>query len=373
MNNFMNMKFLNKNMKNLPLPSNINLWWNMGSLLGTCLFIQLITGIFLTFHYNSCTNLAFESIIHISRNVNNGWIIRLIHANGASMFFLIVFLHISRGLFYGSYKLKKTWISGNIILLTLMATAFLGYVLPWGQMSFWGATVITNLLSAIPYLGMDIVNWIWGGFSVDKPTLSRFFSFHFILPFLILLISLIHITLLHEKGSSNPLGINSSQDKISFHPFFSIKDLMSLIFSSFMLLILIFYSPFLLMDPENFIQANSMVTPPHIQPEWYFLFAYAILRSIPNKLGGVIALLMSILIISTLSFSMKSKFQSTINYPINKMILWIIFNSTILLTWIGAQPVSEPYITTSQILTIIYFLQFILLPINTKIWDKFYN
>nr|QTC32055.1 cytochrome b [Nisia fuliginosa] len=365
-----NMKMINKNLKNIPLPSNINLWWNMGSLLGMCLSIQLITGIFLTFHYNSSTLMAFESIIQIMRNVNNGWFIRLIHANGASLFFLIIFMHVGRGLYYGSYKIKYTWMSGNLILLTTMATAFLGYVLPWGQMSFWGATVITNLMSAIPYLGNTIVNWIWGGFAVDSPTLSRFFSFHFILPFLISLLSIIHMTLLHEKGSSNPLGINSSQDKISFHPFFTIKDLMSMILTLIMLLIMLFYSPFTFMDPENFIQANPMMTPPHIQPEWYFLFAYAILRSIPNKLGGVVALMMSIMILLTLPFSMKSKFQSCINYPMNKFILWMLFNLIILLTWVGARPVSQPFILTSQILTIMYFSQFLMLPILTKLWDK---
>nr|WOW98916.1 cytochrome b [Metanigrus sp.] len=363
-------QFVNMMIIDLPSPSNISLWWNFGSLLGLSLSIQIITGIFLAMHYNSSTTQAFESIINITRNVNYGWTLRLIHANGASLFFTIMFLHTGRGLYYGLYKNKKTWISGNFILMITMATAFLGYVLPWGQMSFWGATVITNLISAIPYLGNNLVNWIWGGFSVDEPTLNRFFTLHFLMPFIVLIMVIIHLIMLHEKGSSNPLGLQSNNDKIPFHPYFSIKDMMGLIITVSLFMTMNFLFPYITMDPENFSPANPMVTPIHIQPEWYFLFAYAILRSIPNKLGGVIALIMSILILSTLSFSMKSKFQSCQNYPTNKFMMWLLINLFLLLTWIGARPVSEPYIMTGQILTILYFAMFLIMPISSKLMDK---
>nr|WOW99163.1 cytochrome b [Tropiduchidae sp. 2 WQW-2023a] len=361
---------LNNFIIDLPSPSNISSWWNFGSMLGMCLMIQTISGIFLSMHYSANVMNAFESIIHISRNVNYGWMIRNIHANGASMFFIMIYLHTSRGIFYGSYKLKKTWISGTIILMTLMATAFLGYVLPWGQMSFWGATVITNLISAIPYMGSMIVKWIWGGFSVDNPTLNRFFSFHFILPFMLMMMVMTHLIFLHEKGSSNPMGMKNDIDKIPFHPYFSIKDILGMMISILMFSMIINLNPAILMDPDNFLPANPMNTPIHIKPEWYFLFAYAILRSIPSKLGGVIALLMSILILLTLPFSMKSKFKSNKMYPINKMISWILANSFILLTWIGARPVEEPFILTGQILTIMYFLMFLMKPMMANKWDK---
>uniref|UniRef100_A0AB38XYP0 Cytochrome b n=1 Tax=Metanigrus guttatus TaxID=3038047 RepID=A0AB38XYP0_9HEMI len=365
-----NIQFVNMMIIDLPSPSNINLWWNYGSLLGLSLSIQIITGIFLAMHYNSSTMEAFESIINITRNVNYGWTLRLIHTNGASLFFTIMFLHTGRGMYYGLYKNKKTWISGNLILMTTMATAFLGYVLPWGQMSFWGATVITNLISAIPYIGNNLVTWIWGGFSVDEPTLNRFFTLHFLMPFIVLLMVIIHLILLHESGSSNPLGLLSNNDKIPFHPFFSIKDIMGLIMVISLFMSINFLFPYITMDPENFSPANPMITPIHIQPEWYFLFAYAILRSIPNKLGGVIALIMSILILSTLPFSMKSKFQSCQNYSMNKLTMWMLINLFFMLTWIGARPVSEPYILTGQILTIMYFFSFLALPISSKIMDK---
>nr|YP_009306447.1 cytochrome b [Ricania speculum]AOP19356.1 cytochrome b [Ricania speculum] len=354
----------------LPSPSNISTWWNFGSLLGICLMMQIITGIFLSMHYTPNINNAFKSVIHITRDVNYGWLIRNIHANGASLFFLLTFLHAGRGLYYGSFKLKKTWISGTIIMLMLMATAFLGYVLPWGQMSFWGATVITNLISAIPYMGDMIVKWMWGGFAVDNPTLNRFFSFHFILPFLLSMMVMTHLIFLHETGSSNPLGTKNNIDKIPFHPYFSIKDILGMVITMSMFSLIINTNPFITMDPENFTPANPMITPIHIQPEWYFLFAYAILRSIPSKLGGVIALAMSIMILISLPFSMKNKFQSTKMYPTNKPMFWIFINTFILLTWIGMRPVEEPYILTGQILTIIYFSMFILMPLNTKMWDK---
>nr|WOW98968.1 cytochrome b [Borysthenes sp. 2 WQW-2023a] len=362
--------FLNNMLIDLPSPSNISTMWNFGSLLGLCLSIQMMTGIFLAMHYSPSITMAFKSIIHILRNVNYGWMMRNIHANGASMFFMFLFMHTGRGLYFGSFMLKKTWISGNMIMMMLMATAFLGYVLPWGQMSFWGATVITNLMSAIPYLGNMLVNWIWGGFSVENPTLNRFFILHFILPFILTIMISIHILFLHETGSSNPLGVKNNIDKISFHPFFSSKDILGMTMTMMLFTMMTTYKPQMLMDSENFLMANPMTTPPHIQPEWYFLFAYAILRSIPNKLGGVLALLMSILSLSTLSFSMKPKFKSMSMYPLNKMMFWMFINSTIMLTWIGMLPVEPPFMLIGQILTTLYFLFFFLNPLTTKLWDK---
>nr|YP_010990550.1 cytochrome b [Zanna robusticephalica]WOW98864.1 cytochrome b [Zanna robusticephalica] len=360
---------INSFLIDLPTPSNISLWWNFGSLLGICLMIQIMTGLFLSMHYSPNIYQAFKSIIHIIREVNYGWLMRNIHANGASMFFMLIYIHIGRGLYYGSFKMSNTWISGTIILLILMGTAFMGYVLPWGQMSFWGATVITNLISAIPYIGNEMVQWIWGGYSVDNPTLNRFFTFHFILPFILTMMVLIHLIFLHETGSSNPLGVKNNIDKIQFHPLFTIKDIMGMMITLSILMITINMNPFITMDPENFTPANPMVTPPHIQPEWYFLFAYAILRSIPSKLGGVIALLMSIMILMTLPFSMNSKFKTNSFYPINKILYWMLINSFMLLTWIGARPVEEPYILTGQLLTILYFSFFILTPMLTSLWE----
>nr|YP_010235806.1 cytochrome b [Bambusicaliscelis fanjingensis]QTD82424.1 cytochrome b [Bambusicaliscelis fanjingensis] len=362
--------FINNFIIDLPSPSNISTWWNFGSILGLCLMIQIISGIFLAMHYSPNINQAFKSIIHIMRDVNYGWMMRNIHANGASMFFIMMYLHTGRGLYYGSYKLKKTWLSGILIMLTLMATAFMGYVLPWGQMSFWGATVITNLISAIPYIGEMIVKWVWGGFAVDNPTLNRFFTFHFILPFMLSMMIIMHLIFLHETGSSNPLGMKNNIDKIPFHPYFTIKDLLGFTIIMFMFTMMMNNSPYMFSDPENFNMANAMITPIHIQPEWYFLFAYAILRSIPNKLGGVMALLLSILILMTLPFSMKNKFQSNMFYPKNKFMFWALINNFILLTWIGARPVEEPFILTGQILTVIYFLIFFMLPLLSKKWDK---
>nr|YP_010303538.1 cytochrome b [Phyllonorycter ringoniella]ULF47721.1 cytochrome b [Phyllonorycter ringoniella] len=363
-------KIINNSLIDLPSPSNISIWWNFGSLLGLCLMIQILTGLFLTMYYTANIELAFFSVNYICRNVNYGWLIRTIHANGASFFFLCVYLHIGRGIYYESYYLKFTWLIGVIILFLLMATAFLGYVLPWGQMSFWGATVITNLLSAIPYLGKTLVNWIWGGFAIDNATLTRFYTFHFILPFIITMMTMIHLLFLHQTGSNNPLGMNSNMDKIPFHPFFSYKDLLGYLIMLFILTILTLTNPYLLGDPDNFIPANPLVTPIHIQPEWYFLFAYAILRSIPNKLGGVIALFMSIMILMTMPFSYNMKMQGNQFYPINQFMFWTLITTFLLLTWAGARPVEEPYIFTSQILTIVYFSYFILNPIMKNLWDK---
>nr|YP_009630816.1 cytochrome b [Notocrypta curvifascia]QBS14477.1 cytochrome b [Notocrypta curvifascia] len=364
------LKILNNSLVDLPSPSNISSLWNFGSLLALCLIIQIITGLFLSMYYTANIELAFYSVNYICRNVNYGWLIRTLHANGASFFFICIYIHIGRGIYYESFKFTYTWIVGIIILFLLMATAFMGYVLPWGQMSFWGATVITNLLSAIPYLGTILVQWIWGGFAVDNATLTRFYSFHFIFPFIILALSMIHLIFLHQTGSNNPLGINSNIDKIPFHPFFTYKDLIGIIILLLCLLMLTLINPYLLGDPDNFIPANPLVTPVHIQPEWYFLFAYAILRSIPNKLGGVIALVMSILILIILPVSLNKKMQGIQFYPINQILFWIMISIIFLLTWIGARPVEAPFIIIGQILTIMYFTYFIINPMISKMWDK---
>nr|YP_010274876.1 cytochrome b [Pseudocoladenia dea]UJV31559.1 cytochrome b [Pseudocoladenia dea]WGM81128.1 cytochrome b [Pseudocoladenia dea]WGM81141.1 cytochrome b [Pseudocoladenia fabia]WNN66899.1 cytochrome b [Pseudocoladenia festa] len=363
-------KIINNSLIDLPTPSNISMWWNFGSLLALCLIIQIISGLFLTMYYTANIELAFYSVNYICRNVNYGWLIRTLHANGASFFFICIYLHIGRGIYYESFNFKYTWMVGIIILFILMATAFMGYVLPWGQMSFWGATVITNLLSAIPYLGTMLVQWIWGGFAIDNATLTRFYSFHFLLPFIILMLTMIHLLFLHQTGSNNPLGINSNLDKIPFHPFFTFKDLIGAIIFILLLLLLILTNPYLMGDPDNFIPANPLVTPVHIQPEWYFLFAYAILRSIPNKLGGVIALVMSILILIILPFTFNKKIQGIQFYPINQIMFWSMVTTVILLTWIGARPVETPYILTGQLLTILYFSYFIINPFINKLWDK---
>nr|YP_010946425.1 cytochrome b [Balta maculata]WGO57143.1 cytochrome b [Balta maculata] len=363
------LKIINNALIDLPTPSNISSWWNFGSLLGLCLMIQIITGMFLSMHYCPNIELAFNSVNHICRDINYGWLMRTLHANGASMFFICIYMHIGRGLYYGSYKLNYTWSVGVIILFLTMAAAFMGYVLPWGQMSFWGATVITNLLSAIPFVGIDLVQWVWGGFAVDNATLNRFFTFHFLVPFIISAMVMIHLMFLHQTGSNNPLGLNSNIDKIAFHPYFTTKDIFGFMIMMMMLVLLTLKKPYMLGDPDNFIPANPLITPIHIQPEWYFLFAYAILRSIPNKLGGVIALIMSISILFFMPL-IKSNFRSTQFYPTNQLLYWSMLNIVILLTWIGARPVEEPFIITGQILTILYFLYYILSPILYNAWDS---
>lgn len=363
-------KIINNSLIDLPTPSNISTLWNFGRLLGLCLIIQIITGVFLAIHYCPDINLAFNRVAHICRDVNYGWLIRTLHANGASFFFICLYIHIGRGIYYSSYNLKETWIIGVTIFFLVIATAFLGYVLPWGQISFWGATVITNLVSAIPYIGVNIVQWIWGGFAVDNATLTRFFTFHFILPFIVTAFVIIHLLFLHQTGSNNPLGTNRNIDKAPFHPYFSFKDIVGFIIIIFSLTILSLYNPYLLGDPDNFVPANPLVTPVHIQPEWYFLFAYAILRSIPNKLGGVIALVLSIAILYILPFTNKKKFLRNQFYPINKILFWWFITIFLLLTWIGARPVETPYILTGQILTLLYFSFFLINPLIFKIWDK---
>ena len=364
------LKIINNLIIDLPSPSNISYLWNFGSLLGLCLVIQIVTGLFLAIHFTSDISTAYNSVIHIIRDVNRGWLIRVLHANGASIFFICIYFHVSRGIYYGSYKIILTWISGVLILFLTIATAFVGYVLPWGQISFWGATVITNLFSVIPYVGPELVLWIWGGFAVDNATLTRFFAFHFLLPFIVAALAAIHLLFLHQTGSNNPLGINRNIDKIPFHPYFSFKDILGFLIMIILLVFIRLQAPFILGDPDNFIPANPLVTPEHIKPEWYFLFAYAILRSIPNKLGGVLALAISIAIIAILPFSQKRNFRSSIFYPLSKFLFWNYIITTTLLTWIGGMPVENPYILIGQILTVLYFSYFLISPLANYSWDK---
>ena len=346
-----------------PSPINLSYAWSFGSLAGICLVIQILTGLFLAMHYTPHVDLAFTSVEHIMRDVNNGWLIRYAHANGASMFFIVVYCHIFRGLYYGSYMHPRQllWCSGVIIFILMMATAFMGYVLPWGQMSFWGATVITSLFTAIPLVGHSIVEWLWGGFTVDNATLNRFFSLHFFLPFIIAGLTIVHLALLHKDGSNNPLGVDSSMDKISFYPYYFVKDLYSFFIFLFVFLVFVLYFPNTLGHPDNYIPADCLQTPAHIVPEWYFLPFYAILRSIPNKLGGVAAMGGSLIILFLIPFINTSEVRSSTFRPIFKVFYWLIVADFFILGWIGQKPVKDTFIVIGQIATVYYFLFFLII------------
>jgi quinol-cytochrome oxidoreductase complex cytochrome b subunit len=366
-------QLINGHLIDYPTPSNINYFWNFGFLGGMCLSVQIITGIALAMHYSSHVDLAFLSIEHIMRDVNYGWLLRYTHANGASMFFIVIYIHIARGLYYGSYAKPRAivWTLGVVILILMMATAFMGYVLPWGQMSLWGATVITNLFSAFPYVGSKIVILLWGGFSVDNATLNRFFSLHYLLPFVIAGAIILHIAFLHNDGSNNPLGIASNNDKISFFPYFILKDTLSFIAFLLFFAFFVYYQPNALGHPDNYIEGNAMVTPAHIVPEWYFLPSYAILRSIPNKLLGVIALFMSLLVLLVLPFNNTSKLRSSIYRPIHQFFFWFLIFDFIVLGYIGQSTPETPFIEIGQIASVFYFAYFLLLiPIIGLIENK---
>jgi ubiquinol-cytochrome c reductase cytochrome b subunit len=357
------LSFIDSHIINYPTPINLNYLWSFGSSAGLCLVIQIITGILLAMHYAPAADIAFNSVEHIMRDVSGGWFLRYIHANGASFFFIVIYCHIFRGLYFGSYVYPRgsLWISGVVIFLLMMATAFMGYVLPWGQMSFWGATVITNLFSAIPLIGGSIVEWLWGGFSVDNATLNRFFSLHYLVPFLIAGLTLVHLSLLHGEGSNNPLGINKNVNFISFYPYFYTKDLLAFFYLLFFLLLFVFFFPGTLGHPDNYIPANSLVTPAHIVPEWYFLPFYAILRSIPNKLGGVIAMVAAILILMLLPFINFTLSRSTKFRVIFNKAYWFLVGDFVLLGWLGQKPVEAPYIDLGLYSTIFYFVFILLL------------
>jgi len=361
------LKIINGTLVDLPTPMNITMWWNFGRLLGLVLGIQILTGLFLAMHYTADVDLAFASVSHIVRDVNGGWFIRTLHANGASFFFICIYAHVGRGLYYGRYSYKGTWASGVVLLILVIASAFLGYVLPWGQIRFWGATVITNLFSAFPYFGEDLVTWLWGGFSVNNATLTRFFTFHFVAPMLVAATVVIHIFMLHRTGRNNPLGVVSSADKIPFHWYFTIKDLVGFITILAALIALVLFRPNLLGEPDNFILANPISTPAHIVPEWYFLFAYAILRSVPNKLGGVVGLFASLLMLLTLPFLNKNTLKGNAFYPLSKVLHWLFVLSFFMLTVGGAWPVEEPYVSTRRLFSFIYFSFFVLnLPLRMR-------
>lgn len=354
------LKIVNFHAIDYPTPVNLNYWWNFGFLSAFCLGIQIVTGILLAMNYTPHVDLAMASVEHIMRDIDYGWLIRYTHANGASMFFVMVYIHIARGLYYGSYMPPKelSWIVGVVIFILMMATAFMGYVLPWGQMSFWGATVITNLFSVIPVYGTDIVTWLWGAFNVGNATLNRFFSLHYLLPFAIAGAVFVHLAYIHKDGSNNPLGVNGNIDKISFYPYFYIKDLYSTILFSIIFSLFVFFAPNILNHPDNYIEANPLVTPPHIVPEWYFLPFYAILRSIPHKAGGIVAMGAALIVLLLLPFINTSEIRSSAFRPLFRKFYWLFIGNCLILGWIGGQPVEDPYVIIGQIATFYYFFFF---------------
>lgn len=363
-------KILNNSLIDLPAPINFSIWWNFGSLLGLCLIIQIISGLLLAITYSPHIDLAFSSVAYITRDVSYGWLLRNIHANSASAFFLCLYLHLARRIYYGSYFILETWNIGVIILIITIATAFIGYLLPWGQIRFWGATVITNLFSAIPYIGKALVEWLWGGFGVANATLNRFFALHFLLPFIIAALAIVHLLFLHQSGSNNPLGLNSNSSKIPFHIYYTVKDIVGIVLLIIIIFIVVFFTPNLLTDPENFIPANPLVTPIHIKPEWYFLWAYAILRSIPNKLGGVVAIFIALLILFLVPIFNNRKKIGNSSYIINQLLFWFWLFNACLLTWIGGCPVEVPYENLGRLFTWFYFISYFLTPLSFIYTDK---
>ena len=357
--------FMHHEMHEYPTPKNLNYWWNFGSLAGIVLVIMIMSGIVLAMHYTAHVDHAFQSVERIMRDVNYGWLVRYIHANGASFFFIVVYIHIFRGLYYGSYKAPREllWMLGVVILILMMATAFMGYVLPWGQMSFWGATVITNLFSAIPLVGESIVTLLWGGFSVDNPTLNRFYALHYLLPFVIVGVVVLHIVALHRFGSNNPLGIDvrGNQDTLSFHPYYTVKDAFGLGVFLVLLSAVVFFLPNSMGHPDNYIPANPMVTPAHIVPEWYFLPFYAILRAVPDKLLGVLAMFAAIGVLFILPWLDRSPVRSATFRPIYKVMFWVFLVDCVALTWLGAKPAEGIYVVLSRLCTAYYFFHFIIL------------
>jgi len=339
----------------LPTPANITIMWNWGSLLGLTLIIQLVSGVLLATRFTAMSEYSFERVVVIFQESNYGWLLRLLHSTGARFFFLFLYIHIGRGLYYGSYQKKEVWNIGLVIYLILIGTAFLGYVLPWGQISYWAATVITNLLSAVPYVGGIIVQWVWGGFAVGSPTLVRFFALHYLLPFVVTALVVLHIFFLHSEGSSNPIGVRSNTYKVAFHYSYRVKDSLYFFLYIWLLLILSLTLGYSFMDAENFIPANPLVTPAHIQPEWYFLFAYAILRSIPNKLGGVVGLLLAILVFFVYPFIASTTAGGIVFSPLGRVIFWGVVVSFLLLTWLGIIPAEPPFVLVSILITRIYF------------------
>nr|QDP14166.1 cytochrome b [Anadara antiquata] len=360
---------ISKNLIDLPCPPNLTIYWNFGSLLGVFLMSQILTGILLACHYTPSSDLAFGSVVHIMRDVQYGWIIRLIHANGASFFFMFLYAHIGRGLYYGSYFSRAGWNVGVFLLFMSMAIAFTGYVLPWGQMSYWGATVITNMFSAIPLVGKSVVEWIWGGYVVCDATLKRFFVFHFLMPLIMVLVVGVHLAYLHESGASNPLGVSTYS--VPFHPYYTWKDLLGVSVAWFWLSVVCFFFPYLFLDPTNLIPANPMKTPLHIQPEWYFLFAYSILRAVPNKSGGILALLASVLVLLLMPFLHLGNFRGLPYYPVCRVLFWCFVCNFVFLTWVGSMDVKEPFIFASRISTGVYFSYFILFPFILVLEDSF--
>ncbi len=357
--------FLHHSLVEYPTPRNFNIWYQFGSIAGIILVVQIVTGIVLAMHYTPHVDYAFDSVEHIMRDVNYGWLIRYMHANGASMFFIAVYIHIFRGLYYGSYKAPREllWMIGLVILLLMMATAFMGYVLPWGQMSFWGATVITNLFSAVPLVGEQIVTWLWGGFSVDNATLNRFYSLHYLLPFVLVGLVVLHLWALHHHGSNNPLGIDAKApgDKIPFHPYYTVKDLLGFALFGLFFAVFLFYLPNALGHPDNYIPADPLVTPAHIVPEWYFLPFYAILRSVPDKLGGVVLMFGSIFILFLLPWLDTSRVRSAKFRPIYKQFFWIFVIATLALGWAGSQPAEGMALIIARVGTIYYFVHFLVI------------